>query len=232
MAPLAASKRQWLPLPRWRCCLACQPGRPWRRKASAPAPWGDLFRDGIAEHEPRGDGAPRGGAAAEAAPGRGPVSRARQAGPGAAGAGPNGKPDQQAAPAPPPTPQPSACRLALTDDDRHRAQHSRHPWRRRLRRRGSGAAGGDRAAGQAAGFGEAGGDPALHHGVGAGRLDPQRHRAAGGSASAAPSPISTISTRSNAAAATASSAPSSPSTAAPMRSTFAPSSSPTASRSR
>ena len=99
---------------------------------------------------------------------------------------PNGKPDRAgrartAAHA-------AAIGLPAGADRRHRhcAQHPRHPWRRRLRGRGSGAAGGDRAAGQAAGFGEAGGDPALPHGVSAGRLDPQRYRAAGGSASAAP----------------------------------------------
>ena len=87
------------------------------------------------------------------------------------------KPAEQAAPAPPP---PSACRLALTGRDRDCPQHSRHPWRRRLRRRGSGAAGGRGAAGQAAGFGETRGDPALRHGVGDRGLDPHRHGAAGG----------------------------------------------------
>ena len=46
--------------------------------------------------------------------------------------------------------------------DRDRAQHPRHQGPRRLRRRGSGAAGGRGAAGQAAGSGEAGGDPPLH----------------------------------------------------------------------
>ena len=70
--------------------------------------------------------------------------------------------------------------------DRDRAQHSRYPRRRRLRRRGSGAAGGHRAAGQAPGAGEAGGDPPLHDGDRDRRLDPHRHRAAGGEASAAP----------------------------------------------
>ena len=116
--------------------------------------------------------------------------------------------------------------------DRDRPQHPRHQGRRRLRRRGSGAAGGGGAAGQAAGFGEAGGDPALRDG--------ERRSPTGSAptwrrwppASAAASANSTISTRSNAAAATAWPAPGCPSTAAPTRSTFAPSSSPTASRSR
>ena len=77
---------------------------------------------------------------------------------------------------------PAAIGLPAGADRCHRdcAQHPRHQGRRRLRGRGSGAAGGDRAAGQAAGFGEAGGDPALSHGVCAGRMDPQRYRAAGG----------------------------------------------------
>ena len=181
-----------------------------------------------------GNAAPRarGGAAAEAAPGRGPVSRARQAGQGAAGVSPNGKPDQQAAPAPQPTPQPSACRLALTDaiaiapsiPDIH----------------GAGGCGGEDLVRLEAivlpDKRQVSVKPAAilrcPDGVRAGRVDPQRYRAAGGAPRQHRSPISTISTRSNAAAATASSAQSSPNTAAPMRSTFAPSSSPTAARSR
>ena len=60
------------------------------------------------------------------------------------------------------------------------SQHSRHPRPRRLRRRGSGAAGGYRTAGQASGFSKARGDPALPDGVGDHGLDPHRHGAAGG----------------------------------------------------
>ena len=63
-----------------------------------------------------GNGAPRGGAAAEAAPAEAPSAEHEQPDREAAGLSPNGKPDQQAAPAPQPTPQPSACRLALTDE--------------------------------------------------------------------------------------------------------------------
>ena len=139
-----------------------------------PAPWGDLLRVAIATRA--GHGAPAcGGAAAEAAPGRGPFRRARQAGQGGAGA--------TASPISRPRPRRAAAFGLPAGADRchrDRAQHPRHQGRRRLRGRGSGAAGGDRAAGQAAGFGQAGGDPALSHGVCAGRLDPQRYRAAGG----------------------------------------------------
>ena len=114
MAPLAARRRQWLPLPRWRCCLACQPSRPWRRKASRRrrgATCSGMVRQGCA-----GTRAPRGGAAAEAAPGRGAGGRARPAAAEEPQApAQTGKPAEQAAPAPQPTPQPSACRLALTD---------------------------------------------------------------------------------------------------------------------
>ena len=83
--------------------------------------------------------------------------------------------------APPPTPavpapQLSACRQALTEDDRHRPQHSRYPRPRRLRRRGSGAAGGGGAGGQAQGRAEARGDPAMQDGFGDRRLGPHRHR--------------------------------------------------------
>ena len=106
--------------------------------------------------------------------------------------------------------------------DRHRPQHSRYPWPRRLRRRGSGAARGRGAAGQAAGCAETRSDPPLRHGVGDRGLDSQRHRAADGVASAASSAISTISTRSNAVAATASPAPNCPSMAAPTRSMCGP----------
>ena len=181
MAPFAASKRQWLPLPRWRSCLACQPGRRWRRKRPARrrgATCSGMYRQGTGNAA--GHGAPRGGAAAEAAPVRGPFSRARQAGQGAAGL----SPERQARPAGCARTAAHAAAVGLPAgaDGRHRdcAQHPRHQGRRRLRGRGSGAAGGDRAAGQAAGFGEAGGDPALSHGVCAGRVDPQRYRAAGG----------------------------------------------------
>ena len=207
----------------------------WAAKRSRAAPWDDLFRDlSPRARESAADGAPCGapGAAAEAAPGRGPIGRARQAGQGATGV----SPERQARPAGGACTAAHAAALGLPAgaDRRHRdcAQHSRHPWRRRLRGRGSGAAGGDRAAGQAAGFGEAGGDPALPDGVGARRLDPQRYRAAGGRPRQhrlrsrqfrlvrmpRPQPR-----RRRA---------SSPSTAAPMRSTFAPSSSPMAARSR
>ncbi len=177
MAPFAASSRQWLPLPRWRSCLACQPDRPSRRKR--PARRRGLTCSGM-DRRRRGNAAPRGGgAAAEAAPGRGPFSRARQAGQGAAGV----SRQRQARPAGCARTAAHATAVGLPAGadrrDRDCAQHPRHQGRRRLRGRGSGAAGGDRAAGQAAGFGEAGGDPALYHGVCAGRVDPQRHRAAG-----------------------------------------------------
>ena len=150
-------------------------------KASRPAPWADLFRD----VSPGERGTPRQRRDTRRCRCRS-RARPRPLQPSATSRTRSsrrlprtGSPTEQAAPAPQPTPQPSACRLALTDDSRDCAQHSRHQGRRRLRGRGSGAAGGDRAAGQAAGFGEAGGDPALYHGVCAGRVDPQRYRAAG-----------------------------------------------------
>ena len=76
----------------------------------------------------------------------------------------------------------AAHRLPVGPDgrDRHRPQHSRHPWRWRLRRRGSGAARGRGAAGQAPGFGKAGRNPPLRHGVSDCGLDPHRHGALGG----------------------------------------------------
>ena len=138
------------------------------------------------------------------------------------------RPAEHAAPAPPALGLPAGA----VGGDRDRPQHSRHPWRRRLRRRGSGAAGGRGAAGQASGRGQARGDPALRHGVGDRGLGPHRHRSRWRPVWAAPSPISTISTRSNAAAATASPARPCPNMAAPTRSMFAPSSLPTASRFR
>ncbi len=64
--------------------------------------------------------------------------------------------------------------------DRHRPQHSRYPWSRRLRRRGSGAARGRGAGGQAAGCAETRSDPPLRDGVGGRGLDSQRYRAAHG----------------------------------------------------
>ncbi len=234
MAPLAASERQWLPLRRRRSCLACQPGRPWRRKR--PARRRGTTCSGIVS--PRARGMPRATARRAAVPlpkprpAEAPSAERDKPDEGAAGV----SPERQARPAGRARTAAHATAIGLPAgaDRRHRdcAQHPRHPGRRRLRGRGSGAAGGDRAAGQAAGFGEAGGDPALPDGVSAGRRGSAAISRRWRSASAAPSPISTISTRSNAAAATASSAPSSPSTAAPMRSTFAPSSSPTAARSR
>ena len=63
--------------------------------------------------------------------------------------------------------------------DRDRSQHSRYPRSWRLRRRGSGAAGSGRAAGQAAGGVEACRHLALRHGIADRRLGPHRHRAAG-----------------------------------------------------
>ena len=63
--------------------------------------------------------------------------------------------------------------------DRDCPLHSGYPWPRRLRRRGSGAARGHRAAGQAQGGGQAGGDPSLHHGVCDRRLGAQGHGTAG-----------------------------------------------------
>jgi hypothetical protein len=127
-----------------------------------------------------GNGASRGGAAAEATSGRGSFGRARHAGQGGAGVAPERQPEPAGCART--TAGATAVGLPAGPDGCHRdcAQHPRHQGRRRLRGRGSGAAGGDRAARQAAGFGEAGGDPALYHGVGAGRLDPRRYRAAGG----------------------------------------------------
>jgi hypothetical protein len=87
-------------------------------KASRPAPWADLFRDG----PPREKRTPRATAPQAAVPlpkprpaeapsaERDKPDKAQQAAPA------NGKPDQEAAPAPQPAPQPSACRLALTED--------------------------------------------------------------------------------------------------------------------
>ena len=85
-------------------------------KASAPAPWADLF--GMTSPRQRGTARRRAaGAAAEAAPGGGAVGRARAAGREGAGRRPRpASPTEQAAPAPQPTPQPSACRLALTEE--------------------------------------------------------------------------------------------------------------------
>ena len=106
MAPFAASNRQWLPLSRWCCCLACQAARRWRRKPPGAA-WDDLLRIG----SPRERGTARQAAV--------PLPKPRPAeAPSAERDKPdkeeqaNGKPDQQAAPAPP---EPSACRLALTE---------------------------------------------------------------------------------------------------------------------
>ena len=210
--------------------LGAQAGPVQAAKGARPAPWGDLFGAG----PPRAQAGQRYRAAVPLPRPRPADAPAAEAGsPRRAAGGPEAaKPAEQAAPAP----QPRAAALGLPAGadgrDRHRPQHSRHPWRRRLRRRGSGAARGDRAAGQAAGLGEAGGDPALRDGVRVGRLDPHRYRAAGGKPRQHDLPISTISTRSNAAAATASSVRIFPNMAAPMRSTSAPSSSPMAARSR
>ena len=179
MAPFAASNAAMVTVAAVALLLGMPAGPAMAAKASRSAPWADLFRD--ASPRGAGNGAPRGGgAAAEAAPVRGPFGRARQAGQGAAGV----SPERQARPAgcARTAAHATAVGLPAGADRRHRdcAQHPRHQGRRRLRGRGSGAAGGDRAAGQAAGFGEAGGDPALYHGVSAGRVDPQRYRAAGG----------------------------------------------------
>ena len=129
-------------------------------------------------------------------------------------------------------PPPSACRLALTDaiaiapsipdirgpggcggEDLVRLEAIVLPDKRQV-------------------AGQAGRDPPLQDGDRDRRLDPDRHRTAGGEDSAARSPISTISTRTNAAAATMSPARYCRSTAAPMRSTCAASSSPMAARFR
>ena len=79
------------------------------REGVPPGALGRPVEGRIASTE-RGTGAACGGAAAEAAPGRGPFRRARQAGQGGAG-------ERQARPAgcARAAPQPSACRLALTD---------------------------------------------------------------------------------------------------------------------
>ena len=166
--------RQWLPLQRV-VLLGVSSEQALAAKGTRLAPWGDLFGAGPPEvrrtvHRsavplPR----PR--------PADAPTSRAR---PSQRRSGLPRQPSptaEQAAPAP--QPRRSLGLPAGADRrHRHRPQHSRHPWRRRLRRRRSGAARGHRAAGQAAGVGEARGDPALRHGLCAGRLDPDRHRAA------------------------------------------------------
>ena len=171
-----------------------------RRPAPVAGALGRPVRASAAEAAP--GRAPGIGAVAEAASGRGAGSRARKPAAEKQAPAEADKPAEQAAPRRPA----AALGLPAGADgrDRHRPQHSRHPRPRRLRRRGSGAAGGGGAAGQAAGCGEARGDPALPDGVGDRGLDPHRHGAAGGEASAASSATSTISTRSNAAAATAS----------------------------
>ena len=227
------AQRQWLPLPRSCWCFARQ---------SSPA--------AAAQGRRRHPGATCSGRAGRscAEPCSPAPCRCRRPRPAEAPRNPTGRQPRSPGPnSPRPTsrrppvptrPPNSAAAAALglpagaDGGDRDRPQHPRHQGRRRLRRRGPGAAGGRGAAGQAAGLGEAGGDPALRHGVGDRRLDPHRHGAAGGKPRQHRSAISTISTPSSAAAATAWSAPGCPSTAAPTRSTFAPSSSPTASRSR
>ena len=169
-----AAKGQWLPL--GRCVAAALRQRACCGAKVRSALWSDLFGQQPAEAAPGRTPALR--AVAEAASGRGAGQRARQASgcKTASRREPTGRPLEQAAPAPAP-----ALGLPAGADrgDRDRSQHSRHPWSRRLRRRGSGAAGGRGAAGQAAGRGEAGGDPALRHGVGDRGLGPHRHRAAG-----------------------------------------------------
>ena len=179
MAPFAASSAAMVTVAAVALLLGMPAGPAMAAKASRPAPWADLFRD----VSPRQRATPRRAAAVplpKPRPAEAPVGRARQAGQGAAGV----SAERQARPAgcARTAAHATAVGLPAGADGRHRdcAQHPRHQGRRRLRRRGSGAAGGDRAAGQAAGFGEAGGDPALYHGVCAGRVDPQRYRAAGG----------------------------------------------------
>ena len=195
----------------------CSPAAPAEAaRQSGQAPWGDLF--GEAGRSRAGPQLPRTGAVAEAASGRCTSDRVRKARGWRTDACRGGQGSRTGRPS-----AAAALGLPVGADgrDRHRPQHSRHPWRWRLRRRGSGPAGGRGAAGQAPGFGEARRDPPLRHGVGDCGLDPHRHGAAWRQASAASSATSTISTRSNAAAATAWLAPDCRNTVAPMRSMFA-----------
>ena len=232
MAPLAASQRQWLPLPRRRSCLACQPSRPWRRKRRARRRGPTC--SGMRRQEQRAR--PRRAAAVplpKPRPAEAPSAEREQPDEGAARRpAETASPTEQAAPAPQPPPQPSACRLALTDaiaiapsipdihgaggcggEDLVRLEAIVLPDKRQVSVKPAAILRCTMASALA---------DWIRNDIAPLAAAPRQHR----------SPISTISTRSSAAAATASSAPSSPSTAAPMRSTFAPSSSPTAARSR
>ena len=157
-------------------CRKSGPAAAARRPGAwSQGPWGELF--GARSRKLRRGRAARVGAAAEAASG-GCAATGPEA-PAAAKPAPaeTDKPAEQAAPAPPP---PSACRLALTEEIAIAPSIPDIHGARRLRRRGSGAAGGRGAAGQAAGRGQARGDPALHDGLRDRGLDPHRHGAAGG----------------------------------------------------
>ena len=211
--------------------LACQSSRPGRRKPSRAAPWADLF----GEMQPRARGKRSRRAAVplpKPRPAEAPSAEPEQARrEGAAGSAEPDKPSEQAAPAPQPAPPPSACRLALTDaiaiapsipdikgaggcggEDLVRLEAVVLPDKRRVSVK-----------------------PAaiLRCAMAAALADWIRTDMAPLAAGLG----STITELDNfdsfdAAAATASPAPGCPSTAAPMRSTFAPSSSPTAARSR
>ena len=120
MAPLAARRRQWLPLRRACFCLACSPSRPWRRGPTGAAPWGDLFgidppklrrtvhRAAVPLPRPRPAEAP--GIRQGRARSQGRQEAAKETAKEAAKlTSPANRPRAQ------PSPQPSACRLALTE---------------------------------------------------------------------------------------------------------------------